>query len=186
MRNDVGMCTFKSHVICYTIQDLQSNKTKSVIFQTNCRCLHTGGWFLKYYINLASKHEIDVEPKATAALCFPSNNLYFMQACQDVFLQKAYNDYYCIWLQQLNFSWQKKKKKKNNWKFAGEGFLWRLQRCFQTESLAWPQQPVLTPPFIIVTIKSKDLCRAASWFNDKHSLQTTWLKVLFTDEGKGC
>lgn len=112
MRNDVGMCTFKSHVICYTIQDLQSNKTKSVIFQTNCRCLHTGGWFLKYYINLASKHEINVEPKATAALCFPSNNLYFMQACQDVFLQKAYNGYYCIWLQQLNFSWQKTKKTK--------------------------------------------------------------------------
>lgn len=76
--------------------------------------------------------------------------------------------------------------KKINWKFAGEGFLWRLQRCFQTESLAWPQQPVLTPPFIIVTIKSNDLCRAASWFNDKHSLQTTWLKVLFTDEGKDC
>lgn len=114
MRNDVGMCTFKSHVICYTIQDLQSNKTKSVIFQTNCRCLHTGGWFLKYYINLASKHEINAEPKATAALCFPSNNLYFMQACQDVFLQKAYNGYYCIWLQQLNFSWQKKKKTTEN------------------------------------------------------------------------
>lgn len=115
MRNDVGMCTFKSHVICYTIQDLQSNKTKSVIFQTNCRCSHTGGWFLKYYINLASKHEINAEPKATAALCFPSNNLYFMQACQDVFLQKAYNGYYCIWLQQLNFSWQKKKQLKICW-----------------------------------------------------------------------
>lgn len=157
------------------IQFKISKATKqSVIFQTNCRCSHTGGWFLNYYINLASKHEINAEPKATAALCFPSNNLYFMQACQDVFLQKAYNGYYCIWLLQLN------------WKFAGEGFLWRLQRCFQTESLAWPQQPVLTPPFIIVTIKSKDLCRAASWFNDKHSLQTTWLKVLFTDEGKGC